>query len=398
VGGSALPTGPSASQRSEDGATIQVSEVPLPNLGRVLVTHDWLVTWAGSERVLAEILRILPGSDLVVGVVSPEMREYNHVTTQARESWLSRLPGARRHYQWLVALEAAAFWTIDTSQYDFVVSSSHAFAKAVRPGRKGRHLSYCYSPPRYLWDLYETYSTRTTWLRRVALRVGRRPLQVLDRATAAGVTHFVAISQFVAQRIERAYGRGAKVVYPPVTLKRPVAPAGASRSGEFLLYLGRLVPYKRVDLLLQAAGKLGVRVVIAGDGPDRIRLERLGGPRAEFVGAVSEARAAELLEDCAAFVFCGEEDFGIAPLEANGHGAPVVAYRGGAILETMFEGVTAELFGEPTVESLVEAIRHATSRSWDDGALRRNAARFSPERFRRELSWVLQAAAEGEPW
>jgi len=171
-----------------------------------------------------------------------------------------------------------------------------------------------------------------------------------------------------------------------------------TRRDDFLLYLGRLVPYKRVELLILAGQRLNRRVVIAGDGPDRGRLERFAGRGVEFLGRVSDAEAARLLDTCAAFVFCAEEDFGIAPLEANAHGAPVVAFRGGGALETMVDGVTAVLFDEPTPEAVALAIGRALTVSWDGDKLLANALRFSPERFRDEFRNVLVAALDGERW
>jgi glycosyltransferase involved in cell wall biosynthesis len=372
-----------------------------PLLGRVLVTHDWLVTWAGAERVLEEILDVVQTSggdpELVVGVRRDRMMDHNALTLAARESWLGVVPGARRHYQWCLPLEAAAFWSLDTSDYDVVISSSYAFAKAVRPGRAGIHVSYCYSPPRYFWDQYPVYMRRTNVLRRAALWAGRGPMQALDRASTRNVTHFVAASKFVAQRIEHAYGRHARVIHPPVRPKPVVRGVPAHRE-EFLLYLGRLAPYKRVDLLIEAGRRLGMRTVVAGGGSDGRRLARLGGRHVQFLGPVSETEAARLMRTCALFVSCAEEDFGIAPLEANAAGSPVVAYRGGGSLETMEEGVTAEFFDRPTVDSVAHAIRRALRRSWDPVRLHRNAQRFSPDHFRRSFGEALHAAVRGEWW
>ncbi len=368
------------------------------NLGRVLVTHDWIAAWGGAERALGEILALVGTSDVVIGVLWPEVARQHSIVERARETWLAHLPLARRNYQWFLPLEAAAFWTLDTSGYDIVISSSHAFSKAAGPGRLGIHLSYCYSPPRYVWDLHDTYAARTTLWRRAALLVGRRPMQVLDRVCANRVTHFVAISAFVATRIQRAYGRRARVVYPPVHVHQAPGAVTRARRDDFLLYLGRLVPYKRVELLILAGQRLNKRVVIAGDGPDRGRLERFAGRGVEFLGRVSDAEAARLLDTCAAFVFCAEEDFGIAPLEANAHGAPVVAFRGGGALETMVDGVTAVLFDEPTPEAVALAISRALTVSWDGDKLLANALRFSPERFRDEFRNVLVAALDGERW
>lgn len=212
----------------------------------------------------------------------------------------------------------------------------------------------------------------------------------LDRWSATGVHRFICNAQHVADRVRRCYGRSAEVVYPPVAAKA-FSEQNTSR-GEFLLSLGRLVPYKRVDLAVKAAERLGVRLVVAGDGPDRARLTAMAGRHVEFVGAVSEEDGARLLSTCAAFVFCAEEDFGIAPVEANAHGAPVVGFAQGGLLETMQPEITAEFFAAQTVESVSDAIRRSLSRDWDSHALRANAARFSPAAFRAGILRQIQLA------
>jgi glycosyltransferase involved in cell wall biosynthesis len=362
---------------------------------RVLVTHEWLYTWAGAERCVAEMFRVFPNADLVAGVVTREMRSYNEITERARETWLARLPFARHRYRWFVPLQGAAFASLDTSEYDVVISSSHSFAKMVRVSAPTVHVCYCYSPPRYLWGLRDTYRMQATPIQRAALAAGTGALRWLDRRAAAGVDHFIGISQHIAERIRRSYGRVADVVYPPVVPKAVAHRPGAR--GDFLLHLGRLVPYKRVDLAIAAAERLGVRLIIAGDGPDRGRLQRLAGRHTQLVGQVSETEAAELLSSCAAFVHPAEEDFGIAPLEANAHGAPVIGFGRGSLTETMIAGITAELFEEQSVDAVVDATRRALSREWDTDALRANASRFSPERFREAFTASVLAALQPAP-
>jgi len=288
-------------------------------------------------------------------------------------------------------LQYFAFSGLNTAQYDLVISSSHAFAKAVRP-RDGRpHVCYCHSPPRYLWDMAQTYAEHSTRTGAAALRVSTPILRRLDRESARGVTHFVSNSCFVANRIRASYDREAQVVYPPVEPK----PARRHAREEFLLVLGRLVAYKRVDLAIEAAERLRIPLVIAGDGPERARLERLGGPHTTFLGEVNEATAGDLMERCQALVFCAEEDFGIVPVEANAHGAPVVAYARGGVVESMLPGVSAVLFERQTIEDVTEAIEVARSTSWNVAAIRANAGRFSPARFREEFGSVLRSAVKG---
>jgi glycosyltransferase involved in cell wall biosynthesis len=270
---------------------------------------------------------------------------------------------------------------------------SHAFEKAIRPrSRGGVHVCYCLSPPRYLWDMSRAHDRMAGPLQRMALRAARGPLRALDRRLARNVHHFVSLSRHVAGRVKRAYGRDSAVVYPPVALK----PASAAHEREsFLFTMGRLVPYKRVDLAIGAAEKLGMRLVVAGDGPERARLQRIAGPNTQFLGAISETEAGKLLSTCRAFVFCAEEDFGIAPLEANAHGAPVVAYGAGAALETIRDGESGVFFHEQTSDSLAAAVRHCLDRRWDEAALRANAGRFTPERFDAGMRDALLSAVQG---
>lgn len=345
---------------------------------KVLIVHDWIVAWGGAERTVEELLTIFPQADLVVGVLGAGRRELNAVTRRVQETWLARLPFARQHHRWFLPLYAVAFATVDTAGYDLVISSSHAFAKMVRTSPEVPHLCYCHSPPRYIWDLHAEYR-RSGDVAGFALALAAPLLRLVDRLSARRIDVLVANSHYIAQRIARAYGRAAAVVHPPVTSK-PVRRRTGPRD-DVLLSFGRLVPYKRVDLAIQAANTLGARLIVAGDGPERDRLERLAGPTVTFVGEVDEQEAGELMERCRAMLFCGEEDFGIAPVEANAHGLPVVALRRGGVVESMRDGITAEFFEVPTVPAIVAAVQRAAARPWDEGAIRANAARFTADRF-----------------
>jgi len=359
---------------------------------RVLIAHDWLVTWAGSERCVEQMLRLFPQADVLVGVRDPGLRENNAVTRKAVETWLGRLPGVRSHHRWFLPIQGLAFASVDTAGYDVVLSSSHAFSKMIRTRPDTPHVCYCHSPPRYLWDLHETYRRRGSGAERVALALGGPLLRWMDRRSARGVDRFIANSRYVAARIRRIYGRSAVVVYPPVV--RKAGPGVTGPRADFLLSLGRLVPYKRVDLAIAAAERLGTRLVVAGDGPDRTRLERMAGPHTEFLGEVTELEAGHLLSSCTALVFCAEEDFGITPVEANAHGAPVVAFGAGGVCESMIEGETAEFAPRQTVADMAAAIERACTRSWDPAVLAQNASRFAPEAFRAGVLSVVTGALQ----
>ena len=339
---------------------------------------------------------MLPNATIVTAFLDAAVGRERYPNHLIHELWPGRIPGGRRAYQWMLPFEAAAFRSFDTSRYDLVVSSSHAFAKAIRPGRRGIHLCYCHTPPRYLWDETGSYLRNAGALRRFSLRTALPALRRIDLAIARGVTHFLANSEFVRERIRRTYGRESRVLYGPATAK-PLDGSPGPRQ-DFLLYFGRLVPYKRVDLVVAAANRLGVRTLIAGTGTELRRLQQMARPNVEFLGGVTEEEAGRLLETCGALVFCGTEDFGLVPVEANKHGAPVVAFRAGGVLESMVEGQTAVFFDELTVDSVVTAINTALSRSWDEARIRKNGARFSLERTQRDFTAILEDVLDGARW
>lgn len=361
---------------------------------RVLLVHEWIYTWAGAERVLEQLVEIAPHADILAGIVTPDMRRSNEIARRAQESWVGALPGSRRLHSWFLPAHALAFALHDTRSYDVIISISHAFEKAIRTSKSGAvHISYCLSPPRYLWDLGAQHDAYATPVQRAGLRVARAPLRKMDQAFARRVDHFVSLSRHVADRVRRAYGRDSAIVYPPVARKAATTPRSVGRD-EFLLTIGRLVPYKRVDLAIRAAELLRMRLVIAGDGPQRTELQRIAGRNVEFIGAVSEPEAARLLSSCAAFVFCAEEDFGIAPLEATAHGAPVVAYARGGALETVRDGTTGVLFAEPTPMSVAESVKRCLGRSWNVDEMYAHAEQFAPPRFRDGMREQIRLALE----
>lgn len=371
-------------RRSKDTAA-QARNVARVSSLRVLIVHDWITTWAGSERVVEQLLIMFPDADLVVGVLAEDLQS-NVVTRRAKETWVRHFPFARSHHRWFLPLFPAAFATLDTRRYDLVISSAHAFAKSVRTAPGVPHLCYCHSPPRYIWDLQATY-LQHAGLAGGVLAIAAPLLRSVDRASARHVDCFASNSRYIAERIFRCYGREAAVVYPPVSPK-PVARRIGERDDSFLSF-GRLVPYKNVHLAIAAANAMGVKLIVAGDGPERGRLEKLAGPTVDFLGQVSEAKAGELMEKCRAMVFCAEEDFGIAPVEANAHGMPVVAYGRGGARESMQQGLSAVFFDAPMVTSVASAMRETLDSHWDEEAIRLSATRFAPKRFRDEMAALV---------
>jgi len=361
---------------------------------KIAVAHDWLQTWAGAEQVLQELLAIYPSAEVftLVDFLDAAYRE-RLGGARVHTTFVQRLPGARHGFRKYVPLFPRAIESFDLSGFDVIVSNSHAVAKGVRTTPRQLHVSYCYTPMRYAWDLRDEYLEQVGLSRGVRAQAARYLLERLrrwDRAASARVDSFVAISSYIAERIARAYSRRAHVVYPPVRVGARVLDAGERRA---YVTLSRLVPYKRIDVLAHAFRALPDReLVVIGEGPERSRLEALAPRNVRFLGFVQDAERDRLLASARAFVFAADEDFGLAPLEAQAQGTPVIAYARGGVCETITgldsAAPTGVLFAEQTAECVAQAIRtfEREAARIAEGACVANAKRFSVERFRAEFA------------
>jgi glycosyltransferase involved in cell wall biosynthesis len=351
---------------------------------RVALVHDWLTGMRGGERCLEVFCELFPDAPLftllhVPGSVSPVIERRRIVT-----SFVQHLPSADTRYRHYLPIFPAAVRGLSLAGHDLVISLSHCVAKAVRVPSGALHLCYCFTPMRYVWDLEADYARNFGWLTRLALPPLAAALRRWDRRTD-GVHEFVAISRHIAERIRRAYGRSSEVIHPPVDVARFRL---AETADDYYLVVSALVPYKRVDLAVAAAGRLGRRLVVVGAGPEEARLRALAGPGVSFLGWRPDAEVAGLYARCRAVLFPSVEDYGIVPLEAAAAGRPTIALARGGALETMVglegpEPPTAVFFTEPTVEALAAAMRTfetATTR-FDPKALRARAAWFDRPRF-----------------
>jgi glycosyltransferase involved in cell wall biosynthesis len=358
---------------------------------RVAITTDWLNSFGGAERVLIELHRMFPEAPIYTTVHDPNGLPHSMRGWDVRTSFLQRVPFAKRRHQAFLPLMPMAFEQFDLGEYDLVLTTSSACAKGVitRPGTL--NICYCYTPTRYLWDLYHEYTREKKGQAFIAATA--HWLRMWDRMAADRVDHFIAISHEVAGRIRRHYRRDAEVVYPPVDVER-IRPNGHDAE-DFYLVVSRLVPYKRVDLAVEAANRQGCRLLVVGDGPERKRLEKQAGRTVRFLGRLDDAHIADLYARCRALLFPGFEDFGITPVEAQAAGRPVIAYGRGGAAETVVDGFTGVLFEEQTVECLMRAMLRMEEVAIDPEACRGQAERFSSATFRVQLAEVIRRELEG---
>ena len=342
----------------------------------------------GGEKVLEEILALYPGADVFTLVYHRDRVSEAIRARKVTASWIDRLPFSRNRHQVYLPLFPAAIGSLDLGGYDLVISTSHCVAKGAIAPVGVPHVCYCHTPMRYIWDFRQVYfghikPAPVKWMVDVALE----GLRLWDVATAGRVDHWVANSATVARRIQRYYGRTVAVIHPPVDVEQftPVE----RPSLDYFVVLSAFVPYKRLDLAVDAANRLGARLKIVGDGADAPALKRRAGPTVEFVGRAGPGRLRELLGNARALLFPGEEDFGITPLESNACGRPVVAYRAGGATESQVDGVTARFFDVQSVDALCDAMRAVERMDVDAARLHAHARSFSRERFRAEFAhWM----------
>jgi len=349
---------------------------------RVALIHYWMVSMRGGERVLEKLLDMHPGADIFTHVHDPAKMSDKLRAATVRESFIGRLPGAKKHYQKYLPLMPMALEELDLREYDLVISSESGPAKGVITRPDALHVCYCHSPMRYLWDHYHDYKASAGLLNRMVMPVLFHRLRQWDVSSATRVDGFIANSTFIARRIRRVWGREARVVHPPVAVDeyKPVAPSEVS---DRYLWVSQMTPYKRADLALEAFNRLGVRALMVGDGEMYDFVRKNAGPNVEVRQRLNFTELKEAYATCRALVFTPEEDFGIVPVEANASGRPVIAYGRGGARDSVIDGKTGLFYYEHTAEGLIDAIRRFEEWEPDfrvEDALA-NARRFSPEVF-----------------
>lgn len=364
---------------------------------KTALLHYWLTNMRGGEKVLAALGEMFPEADIYTHAFGSRLREESGDDRVAywrqhrvRESFVAKLPMGRRHPQSYLPLLPLASRSLDLRDYELIVSSESGPIKGVRKPAGARHVCYCHTPMRYVWDMYDEYYARANRLQKLMMKVFVRSLRRAELRSAESVDSFVANSRFVADRIRRIYGRESTVVYPPVDVEFFARPALAEVPHEgYYLFAGQLTGYKRPDLAIAACAKMGRKLVLVGDGNRLASIRRKNLPNVHLAGRVSDDELRSYYAHAKALLCPGLEDFGIVSVESQAAGVPVIAYGQGGALETVEEGRTGLFFRAQTVEALCAAIEEFESRSWSGDACRANAARFTKAKFVDEMSRVI---------
>jgi glycosyltransferase involved in cell wall biosynthesis len=358
---------------------------------KVALVHDYLNQMGGAERVVLALHEIFPDAPLYTSIYDPKRVDAAFQKMDIRTSFMQKLPLVKKHHQPFLPFYPFAMERLDLRGYDLVLSSSSAFGKGVVTRPETMHICYCHTPMRWCWN-YDEYVERERLGRisRSILPFLITGLRVWDQMSATRVDHFIANSPVVADRIQKYYRRDAVVIPPPVEASRfafdpTIVPE------EYFLIVSRFMPYKRIDLVIEACNRLQLPLVIIGSGRDENRLKSIAGPTIRFMGRLSDEEVLHYYAHCRAFILPGEEDFGITPLEAQASGRPVIAYGAGGALASVIEDVTGTFFQKQTVESLAAVLASFDERTYDPQTIRNHALEFDMPRFHRRILQFIEA-------
>jgi glycosyltransferase involved in cell wall biosynthesis len=359
---------------------------------KVALVHDWLTGQRGGEKVLEVLSEIFPAAPIFTLFHFKGSQIADIEGKTIRTSFLQRFPSLKKHYRWYLPLFPLAAELFDLGEFDLIISSSHCVVKGVIPPPGGLNISYIHSPIRYAWNQYFSYFSpaQLSFFPRLLIPPVIHRLRVWDESSSSRVDHFVANSRNVARRIEKYYRRPADVIHPPVDT-RFFQPSSGNGREDYCLIVSALVPYKRIDLAIAAFNRRGTPLKIVGDGPDYAKLKKSAKSNVEFLGPLSGPDLLRRFQEARVYLLPGEEDFGIASLEAQACGLPVVAFGRGGALETVVPGVNGFFFPELTEASLIAALDKLESFEFNKNTIRANALNFSREVFKDKISAYLEA-------
>ncbi len=357
----------------------------------IALVHEWITNVAGAERVLLALKELFPKAPIYTAVFDPEKAK-PFKKFDVRTSFLQNVPMMKSKRELLVPLTPFAFEQFDLSEYDLVISSTTVAAKGIITKPDTLHISYCHTPPRYLWEPDTDPRARKgkfSWLREATIH----NMRLWDRVAADRVDKFVANSKYIAKRIKKYYGRDAAVIYPGVDTNK-FTPGDITDVKDYYLFVSRLVDYKRCDIVVEAFNKLNIPLKVIGRGPEREKLMKIANDNIEFLGYLSDDDMKKYYREAKAFIFAAEEDFGIVPVEAMACGRPVIAFGKGGATESVVENVTGVFFPEQTAASVIEAVNNFDSSKFNPDLIRKHAEKFSVDRFKKEILDYIEKIIE----
>lgn len=361
---------------------------------KIALVHDWLVNFAGAERALEAIYELFPGDIFTLVKDEDALKGSLFERANIFTSFIQSFPKAKKKYRNYLPFFPFAIEQFDLSGYDVVISSSHAVAKGVLTSSNQVHICYCYTPIRYAWDLYYQYLKEANLekgIKGLLAKIVLHYIRIWDQTTANRVDYFIAISNYIARRIKKIYGKDSKVIYPPVDTQRFEL---FTKKEEFYLAVSRMVPYKKIDIIVEAFKSMpDKKLLVIGDGPDFEKIKKIasGSKNIELLGYQKNSVVKEYMQKAKAFIFAADEDFGIVLVEAQSCGTPVIAYAKGGSLETVLENKTGVFFYEQTEASLIDALKRFDKMEFDPYLIRQNVLRFSKERFKKEFKDFVES-------
>jgi len=357
---------------------------------RIALVHDYLNQYGGAEKVLEAFIEVFPDAPIYTLIYNHKIIDKYFPGKKIRASFLQKIPFTKRYHRFFPPMMPMAIEKFDLSDFDLVISDSASFAKGVLTNSKTLHICYCHTPPRYAWDDSHKYVKEFSMpsLAKIFIPFFMNYIRLWDKEAALRVDKFICNSHFVAERIKKYYKQNAEVIHPPVDTEflKPIS----KPSEEYYLMVGRLLPYKRFDIAIEAFNRLELPLKIIGIGPDRKKLKKMANWNIEFLGETQGEKLKEYYQHCKALIFPQEEDFGIVALEAMACGRPVIAYRGGGALESVLEGKTGVFFDEQTSDSLAEVVKNFNPSQFDSKVIRSHALKFDKEVFKKKIKEFIK--------
>ena len=372
---------------------------------KIAIVHDFLTYFGGAEQVLLSLHSLYPKAPIYTLLYDKEKMEEYFPNTKIRTSFLNKFPKfIRKRKKYLLPFMPTAAETFDLRDFDIVISSSSSFAKGIITKPKTTHICYCHTPTRFLWDWYYNYlnENKIKGLKKILLVPLLHYMRMWDKSASERVDYFIANSKNTADKIKKFYNKESEIIYPPANINRSEIQNSLSKTdnstsdkktkNDYFLIVSRLSPYKKIDIAIEAFNKLELPLVIIGDGQERYRLEKMAEKNIKFLGFQPKEELYKYYRNCYAFIFPGEDDFGITPIEAMSFGKPTLALRKGGATETIIEGVTGEFFDDPIPEILADGIRRMKNNynNYNHEIIKQNAEKFSEKRFKENIKNTIE--------